>query len=209
MLHCCSCKPRKAVLWRLPLMCHYHECWVLLWGRVGCSAVTAQAIIGHQEKSLMLWRRWQCLPWQSCCIASRQALLLFWVCDREKADSLRRDLEAAVSSSSDKHTPSSSTVYHSNGLAIKPTEWMVVGLDGWHEQNWVLDRCSWHTMEKVIKFSTVLSSLLVEAADYGLLLWLENWGAWRERCKLVWLIGSEINYWSEWIDESNGFYIFY
>ncbi|KAG7219908.1 hypothetical protein INR49_018744, partial [Caranx melampygus] len=41
-------------------------------------------------------------------------------------DSLR-DLEAAVSSSSDRHTPSSSTVHHLKGLVLESTEWMVVG----------------------------------------------------------------------------------
>ena len=45
-------------------------------------------------------------------------------------DSLSKDLEAAVSSSSDKHTPSKSTVHHVNGLALEPTEWKVVVFDG-------------------------------------------------------------------------------
>lgn len=36
------------------------------------------------------------------------------------------DLEAAVSSSSDRLTPSSSTVHHLNCLVLEPTEWMIV-----------------------------------------------------------------------------------
>lgn len=56
-----------------------------------------------------------------------------------------------MSNSSGRHTLSNCTAHHLNGLALEPTEWMVVWLDEQDEQRrgFVKTGAEQHTLEKV------------------------------------------------------------
>lgn len=56
------------------------------------------------------------------------------------------DLEAAVSSSSHRLTPSNSTVHHLNGLVLEPTELMVVVDE--RSRGFAVAGAERHTLEK-------------------------------------------------------------